>query len=107
MPLFRRRFADLVRRQLDLYAAENHHRLELLAADYAAHRAGDDDDLLETYGDFQDSVDLAASELLSLRDTFARSLDPDTVPDYERAFLRAVRSRFPALATAIETEDVG
>lgn len=107
MPLLRRRFADLVVRQLDLYESENRPRLEGLASDLAAHRAGDDEDHLETYGDYQDGVDVAASELMSIRNTYARSLDPDTVPGYEKAFLRAVRRRFPALATAIETEDVG
>ncbi len=107
MSLFRRRFSDLVARQLEMYAAEHQVRLGVLASELAAHRAGDDEDLLETYGDLQDTVDVAASELLTLRDTYARSLDPATVPAYEKAFLRGVRRRFPMLTRAIETEDVG
>jgi hypothetical protein len=107
VPLFRRRFADLVSRQLDLFARENQHRLAALAAAFSAHRSGPDEDLSETYGDYQDEVDRAAAELLSLRDTYARSLDSADVPEYERAFARGVRRRFPVLVTAIETEDVG
>ena len=104
---FRRdRFGDLVRRQLDLFAEDER---ELLAEADAAERAYDAaerDGAEEAYGDYQDRVDWAAQDLLALRDAYAATLDADTAAVYGRAFSRGVRRRFPALARAVETEDV-
>ena len=106
MALFRRRFTDLIARQLDLFAVDNVERLRELDETLAAHRRADVEDAEETYGDFQDQVDWASSDLLAIRDGYASTLDAATQTVYERAFGRAAAKRFPALAGAIASEDV-
>jgi len=94
--VFRRgRFAELVRRQLDLFADEE---AELLAEAEAAERAYDEADreqAEEAYGDFQLVLDAAADSLTELRGTYAATLDGGAVQEYEAAFDRAVAKRFP------------
>ena len=107
MGLFRRRFSDLVDRQLDLFARDHREEMRRLTAALDAHRDASTDEHTEAFGDYQDHVDWAAKDLLALRDTYARTLDPDTAEVYEKAFARGVRKRFPALASAVRTGDVG
>jgi hypothetical protein len=93
---FRRdRFGDLVRRQLDLFAEDE---AELLREAEAAERGYDGaarDDAEEAYGDFQLVLESVAESLEQLRDTYAGTLDPDAVADYEWSFARAAKKRFP------------
>jgi hypothetical protein len=98
------RFGDLISRQLQLFGEEN---AELLAeiAEYRerwrrASRAGAE----EAFGDEQDRVDWAAEALSGLCDRYAASLDEATEAEYRRAFTKAVRRRFPALADIFEAE---
>jgi hypothetical protein len=107
MALFRRRFADLVDRQLDLFARDHRDEMRQLTAALDAHRDASTDEHAEAFGDYQDRVDWAAQDLLALRDTYARTLDPETAAAYDKAFARGVRRRFPALAAAVRTGDVG
>ena len=107
MGLFRRRFSDLVDRQLDLFARDHREEMRQLTAALDAHREASGDDHAEAFGDYQDRVDWAAQDLLALRDTYARTLDPETAAAYDKAFARGVRKRFPALASAVRTGDVG
>jgi hypothetical protein len=106
MALFRRRFSDLVERQLDLFEADHRTEIAELVQALNEHHGSTRDDAQETYGDYQDRVDWAAQDLLALRDAYAASLADDTAATYGRAFSRGVRRRFPALARAVETEDV-
>jgi hypothetical protein len=106
MALFRRRFADLITRQLDLFAADQKDRLRLLAESLDAHRRAGSDEAEATYGDHQDQVDWAASDLLAIRDAYTATLDEATARDYCRAFDRAASRRFPLLARAIASGDV-
>ena len=106
MALFRRRFADLVARQLDLFAQDQTDRLARLAATLDAHRRADAAAAQETYGDHQDEVDWATADLLALRDAYAGTLDDATAATYRRAFDRAASRRFPVLARAIASGDV-
>jgi hypothetical protein len=106
MGLFRRRFSDLVTRQLDLFAADHRSEIAELVQALDEHHRATRDDAQETYGDYQDRVDWAAQDLLAIRDAYASTLDDDTAEAYLRAFARGVRRRFPALARAVETEDV-
>ncbi len=96
MSIFRRnRFAELVRRQLDLFAEDD---AELLGeADEAerAYDAAERDDAEEAYGDFQLVLDAVADRLIELRTTYAATLDEDAALDYEAAFDRAAAKRFP------------
>ncbi len=106
MALFRRRFSDLVERQLDLFTADHRTEIAELVQALDEHHRAETDDAQETYGDYQDRVDWAAQDLLAIRDAYAATLDDDTAAAYSRAFLRGVRRRFPALGRAVETEDV-
>jgi|tagenome__1003787_1003787.scaffolds.fasta_scaffold18143376_1 hypothetical protein len=107
MGLFRRRFSDLVDRQLDLFAGDHREEIRQLTAALDAHRDASTDEHAEAFGDYQDRVDWAAQDLLTLRDTYARTLDSETAAAYEKAFARGVRRRFPALASAVRSGDVG
>ena len=96
MSLFRRdRFAELVRRQLDLFADDE---AALLAEADAAERqydAAPREDAEEAYGDFGLVLDSIAERLAELRDTYAATLDEDAALAYEASFDRAAQRRFP------------
>jgi hypothetical protein len=106
MGLFRRRFSDLVERQLDLFVADHRSEIADLVQALDEHHRASSDDAQEAYGDYQDRVDWAAQDLLALRDAYAATLDVDTAAVYVRAFSRGVHRRFPALGNAVDTEDV-
>ena len=107
MALFRRRFSELVDRQLDLYAQDHRDEIREIVAALDQHRASTSEEAQEAFGDYQDRVDWAAQDLIALRDTYVRTLDDETAAAYAKAFARGVRRRFPALARAIESGDVG
>jgi len=99
--IFRRRFADLVSRQLDLFAAENADLLEDVEVFLRAYHEAPRDEAEERYGDFVDRVDLAAEALAEIRNTYARTLDDDAADEYERTFEKAAAKRFPRLGSAL------
>jgi flagellar biosynthesis/type III secretory pathway protein FliH len=101
MALFRRRFADLVDRQLDLFASQHAERLREVRDAYARLNASGRDDSEEAFGDYQDQVDWAAEELVELRDGYADTLEGGAREAYARAFQRGVRRRFPPLADVL------
>lgn len=103
--MLRRRFNDLVSRQLDLFAQDSRDALERIAAARARYRDADRDEAEAAFGDYQDEVDWAAEELIALRDAYASTLDEETAEEYRRAYLRGVRRRFGALADALQYED--
>ena len=101
MILRRRRFADVIARQLDLFESDHAGLLrDSAAAEEAYDRAGRDE-AEERYGDYLDLVETSAELLAELRDGFARTLDEDAAAEYEIAFNRAVARRFPRLGVAI------
>jgi hypothetical protein len=100
--IFRRRFADLVSRQLDLFASEE---AALIADCEAAERAYDRaprEEAEERYGDFIDLVDTGAEALADLRDAYARTLDDTAAEEYAAAFNRAASKRFPRFALELD-----
>ena len=100
--IFRRRFADVVSRQLDLFGRE---QAGLIADCDAAERAYDAaprDEAEERYGDYLDLVDTGTEALAELRDGYAATLEEDATEEYEAAFNRAVAKRFPRFALEIE-----
>ncbi len=100
--LFRRRFADVIARQLDLFEREQRGLIDdCLAAEHAYNRA-DRDEAEERYGDYVDLVETGTEILADIRDHFAATLDGDTAEDYELAFNRAVVKRLPRFALEIE-----
>jgi hypothetical protein len=94
--IFRRdRFGELVRRQLDLFAEDE---AELLREAEAAERGYDGaerDEAEEAYSDFQLVLESVSERLEELRDTYAATLEPGPAEQYEVAFARAVRKRYP------------
>ncbi len=100
---FRRgRFLDLVERQLDLFEREN---AELIAETDAALRAYDRaerDEAAACYEKYRDLAETGQDELVEIRDTYARTLDEDTAEEYEHAFNRRVRKRFPRFGLELE-----
>ena len=98
----RRRFAELVSRQLDLFEREH---AGLVADCEAAERAYDRaprDEAEERYGDYVDLVETGTEVLADLRDHFASTLDDDAADEYIAAFNRAVLKRFRRFALEIE-----
>jgi hypothetical protein len=101
--IFRRiRFADVIDRQLGLFAEDE---AELIAECRDKERAYDRaarDEAEEAYGDYVDAVEAATEALAAMRDRFARTLDDDSAAEYEAAFNRAVRRRWPPFGLEIE-----
>ena len=100
--IFRRgRFGDLVRRQLDLFEED---QAELLREAEQAERVYDDaerDDAEEAYGDYQLVLEAIADGLAEVRDTYAATLHEDAADEYEKAFARSARRRFPNLPAGL------
>jgi hypothetical protein len=98
--LRRRRYREVVDRQLELFASEDADLL--VGVDHALERynAAGADDAEELYGDYQLAIEAATDRLGQLRDTYARTLeDPE---EYLREFNGAVVKRWRALALTIE-----
>jgi hypothetical protein len=98
----RRRFANPIARQLDIFVRD---QLELLEACDDAERAydrADRDEAEGRYGDYQDLVETGTELLADLRDNFKRTLDEETGEEYEAEFNRAVTKRLPRFALEIE-----
>ena len=100
--IFRKRFADVVSRQLDLFEREH---AGLIADCEAAERAydhADRDEAEERYGDYVDLVETGTELLADLRDGYASTLEEEAAEEYQAAFNRAVLKRLPRFALEIE-----
>ena len=100
--LRKRRFADLIVRQLDLFVRD---QLDLLEACNEAERTyerAERDEAEERFGDYQDLVETGTELLADVRDNFARTLDEEAAEEYEVEFNRAVGRRLPRFALEIE-----
>jgi hypothetical protein len=100
--ILRRRFEEVVQRQLRIFAEENG---ELILECEAAERAYDRaprDEAEERYGDYLDLVETGTEILAELRDNYALSLDEDATEEYRETFNRAVLTRLPRFALEIE-----
>lgn len=94
-------FAELVERQLALFAEDEAELLvEAAEAEDAWVRAGRDL-AEESYGDFQLVVDAIADQLLALRETYAMTLEPDAATTYREAFATAAARRFRRYASVV------
>jgi hypothetical protein len=100
--ILRRRFADVIQRQLDLFVREQRGLIEDCAAAERAYNRAPRDEAEERYGDYLDLVETGTEILADLRDTYARTLDEDAADEYEPAFNRAVVKRLPRFALEIE-----
>jgi hypothetical protein len=97
-----RQFADLVSRQLDLFAAENAGLVGDVEAALAAYNRAPRHEAEERYGDFLDLVETGTDELIELRENYASSLDVDAAEDYRAAFNDAVRRRLPRFGLEVD-----
>lgn len=93
-------FADLVERQLDLFAEDEAELLrEAAEAEEAWTRAGRDT-AEEAYGDYQLVVDAIADRLLDVREAYASTL-AENADDYRRAFAAGAARRFRRYASLV------
>ena len=100
----RRRFHDLVERQLDLFEADEAPLLvEARETDAAWTNAGADESE-ELYGDYQLVVDAIGERLHDMRETYASSLGDPTAGEYRATFNRAALKRFRRFAAFLEDE---
>jgi hypothetical protein len=100
--IFRKRFADVVSSQLDLFEREH---AGLIADCEAAERAydrADRDEAKERYGDYVDLVETGTELLADIRDWYASTIETDAAEEYEATFNRAVLKRLPRFALEIE-----
>ncbi len=102
--MFRRgRFADVVTRQLDVFAEdEARGLLEEVREAKLVYDQAERDEAEERYGDYMDVVEAATEALADMRWQFASTLDEDTREEYEAAFNRAVQKRWPPLGLEID-----
>ena len=98
----RRRFAELIGRQLDLFERENRGLIDDCVAAERAYNEAPREEAEERYGDYLDLVETGTELLADLRDNFASTLDESTATEYEEAFNRAVAKRFRRFALEIE-----
>jgi hypothetical protein len=97
----RKRFSDLVVRQLVLFEDEQRELIEECEAAKLAYDRADRDEAEERYGDYADLVDAGAEILADMRDQFARTLDDEAAAEYEVAFNRATAKRLPRFAVEL------
>ena len=100
--IFRRRFADVVARQLDLFELDYAGLIRDCEQAERAYRQADRDDAEERYGDYMDLVETATEALARLRDNYAATLGEEAAEQYEATFNRAVLRRLPRFALQIE-----
>jgi hypothetical protein len=100
--LRRRRFAEVIARQLDLFVRDQLQLLEACDEAERAYERAERDEAEERFGDYQDLVETGTEILADLRDNFASSLDEETAEEYEAEFNRAVAKRLPRFALEIE-----
>ena len=98
----RRRFREVIDRQLRFFEDDDGDLLDDVDRRLDAYDRADRDEAEELYGDYQLAIEAATDRLADLRDTFARTLDEDEAERYVREFNTAVVERWRALALTIE-----
>jgi hypothetical protein len=98
----RRRFADLIRRQLDVFAEDGGEIFDEIRRRKELYDRADRDDAEELYGDYIDAVETGTEELAGMRDRFMRTLDDDAAEEYELEFYRAVKKRWSTFGLEID-----
>ena len=98
----RRRFADLISRQLDVFAEDAGDIFDEIRERKALYDTADRDEAEELYGDYVDAVETGTEALADMRDRFKRTLDDDAAEEYEQEFNRAVKKRWPPFGLEID-----
>jgi hypothetical protein len=102
MRLRRRRFSQLIERQLDVFAEDHAGLLERIAEAREAYRAAPRNEAEDRFGEYQAWGADATDVLAELRDNYASTLDEDAADEYEAEFNGAVRRRFSDLAFELD-----
>jgi hypothetical protein len=98
----RGRFADLIKRQLDLFAAEQAGLISDVDAALLAYNRAPRGEAEERYGDFLDLVETATDELVELRDNYAATLDEGAAEEYRAVFNDTVRKQLPQFGLELD-----
>ena len=98
----KRRFADLISRQLDVFAEDETDIFEEIRARKELYDRADRDEAEEMYGDYVDAVETGTEALADMRDRFKLTLDEDAAEEYELEFNRAVKKRWPMFGLEID-----
>lgn len=99
----KRRFADLIERQLDVFGEDQRHDIFAEIRDRKAlYDRADRGDAEELYGDYIDAVETGTEALADMRDRFKQTLDDDAAEEYERQFNRAVKKRWSMFGLEID-----
>ena len=96
--MFRRRFSDVVSRQLDVFATDEASMLAEVRDLKAAYDRAPREKAEDAYGDYMDGVDAVKDALVDMRNRFGSTLDGDAVQEYEAAFERGAMRRWRWLA---------
>lgn len=100
--LRRKRFADVISRQLELFAREEADLIRQCEEAERSYDAARRDEAEERYGDYVDLVEAGTEALAELRWTYAATLDEDTAEEYEAEFNRTVKKRLPRFGSEID-----
>ena len=101
--IFRKgRFADVIKRQLDLFEREYPDVIEEAHERLDAYNRADRDEAEELYGDYVDAVETGTEILADMRWEYIRTLDEDAAEQYEAEFNRAVAKRWPPFGLEID-----
>jgi hypothetical protein len=99
----RKRFADVIARQLDVFAEdEANGLLDEVREKKALYDGAERTEAEEAYGDYVDVVEAATEALADMRYRFRSTLDEAAREEYEDAFNRAVKKRWPHFGLEIE-----
>jgi isocitrate dehydrogenase kinase/phosphatase len=98
----RRRFADLIARQLDLFERDHADVIAEAQARLDAYNRAERDEAEELYGDYVDAVEAGTEILADMRWEYTRTLDDDATEEYEAEFNRAVMKRLPRFGLEID-----
>jgi len=102
MAFRRRRFADVVERQLELFGREQAGLIRDADAALRSYHQASRDEAEERYGDFLDLVETGQDELVALRDAYASALDGETADEYCETFNALVRKRLPRFGLELD-----
>ena len=101
--LRRKRFSDVIARQLDVFAEDEASGLfEEIREKKELYDRADRSEAEEMYGDYVDVVEATTLALADMRYRFRSTLDEATGEAYEEAFNRAVKKRWPHIGLEID-----
>jgi hypothetical protein len=98
----RKRFGDVIRRQLDLFVRDHADVLADVAERFKQWNRAGREEAEELYGDYLDAVETGTELLADVRDHFASTLTDADADDYRRKFDQAVSKQLPTFALELE-----